>query len=771
MLTLLLTLFASGALATNNRTIAISGRDGFDDLITGMCVWDGKLLLNGANQMYMWSEEDGLVEVTGFSAPSQMLEPILDEDEESRHVHLGQETIALDEGESLSLGGYLFATEDALYQMVVKNGLEGAQQAFLVELVIGDDHAVSLGEAVDLGDDLLVDTGLTVVMPYFMHSCEMDGVIYADYMDESDGTDMLAMIDPQTGDVDTETFDPGADVASLAPYGDGKLMVAASDGRGIEFSLYDVDDGGFDTLGTLQTNGVPSGLCYDEARGKVYYVLAGSVWRADVTEKGLGNREAFGDMPLDLFGSASPVLMGDMYVLASFDGVIGRDVTVDGMPTQHLTLAQSDGATDAVSYRAYFDFTGRHPEFAVNIGQEIGETDAFLRAMMSRSSAVDIYVMRCGDAAFSSLKSHGFMADLSASQTLKDYVDSLYPSFAQAAYRDGKLCAIPIDATTEMIGINVTAFTEKLGYTEEDVPETWPDLLALLAELSDGRMKDVPEVTVFSPYSTYDSARNNLFSQMMNDYMLWLSADDAHLARGNDVLLALLTAFEQIDWDGFDLPEEQEIELWAYQNNSALLEPAYLSTQNTSTTEGDVRRPLTLAVAQGEQPLAGTQLTLAFVNPYSKHLSEAIEYLEIMKEMLSVYARIDMIPTMNDPVENKDYENILKSYEKSLAQYDDSIAIAQKREDDETAANLEMLKEIIQGLYDDFAANGKWEISPEGIEAYRESAQYVVPAYSTIWGTESVLRQGTQYLDGTISARQFVSAMEKTLQMQRQEQM
>ena len=147
--------------------------------------------------------------------------------------------------------------------------------------------------------------------------------------------------------METLTVDVDGDVQNIAPYTEGKLLMTVGDYTtetpSTTLWLYDIENEEAAELGALPTNGyeTPDGLAYDEARGKMYYVLSCSVWRMDVSEDGLGEPEEFGDMPLS-YASGNGVVYGDLYVLASYDAVVGRDVTLDKLPAQRMRVANGD---------------------------------------------------------------------------------------------------------------------------------------------------------------------------------------------------------------------------------------------------------------------------------------------------------------------------------------------------------------------------------------------------------------------------------------------
>lgn len=776
-LTLALMLVTPLALAAGNATIAVRGRDGFDDYISSMFVWDGRLMMSSYDVMYTWSPEEGLSQIEGYVELDEAFQPQEDEDGE-RYVQIGEERIDLEENENAYLYTYLYPAGDKLYRMGVINGENGATDVLLVEINLEDGAFAMDGGYIDLGDQLIEDygdgyTGVNALE----QSCYADGVLYGMFWG-MDGR-MIAAIDLETGDMDTMEFDTDNEILSIAPYDEGRLLLStyAYDeeyNATVSFQLYDVESEELTEIGALEpgSGSFPSGVCYDEARGKLYFVRDGSVWRADVTEDGLGEPEAFGDMPIEIYSDAQPVLLGDLYVLCSYDGIVGRDVTVDKMPEQHLTIA--DAGYTSVTRSAYFDFTALHPEFAVSIANSGMSSDELIQSMMTQSSDTDIFIMNAYDPSYLPLLRRGYMAELGGSEKLRAYADSVYPVISAVGQMDGELYAVPVTMYGDVYSLNVTLLTEKLGFSEEDIPTTWPEMCAMVAKLADGRLEDVPEASPFSPGYTQDDARRNFFGRMVEDYMLWLDADEAHMARANDVLSALLDAFAQIDWTALGMPEEYEEGTFEYYEENILLETNSVTPSQLQYMNRDEEcewRIMPLSVAEGEPALIGAETTLAFVNPYSKHREEAIEYLELMLPLIEKSTRVALCPQENEPVENSYYQERLESYEQMISDTQTLIAQAEAAGDDETLAmQEENLKNLQQGKewYEQF---GRWEISPEAIELYRALAENLTPELTSFWGDDSAYDSVNAYLEGTIGAEQFVSKMEEKLQMKRLEDM
>ena len=747
---------ASMALAAGNVTIAVRGQDGFDSYISSMFVWGDRLLMSSYDGLYAWSQEGGLVEVEGY----QELDAMLTGTPEEPGI------VELEEDQYCYLDAQIFVVDNRLYRLAQISGEDGSEQSLFVEIVIGEDGALSLGEVVDMGDSLLIDYGDGYTgYRSFSNPCSYENTLYA--ISWGENAQEIVAIDMEAGTLDALYLDTDRDILGLSPFTEGKLLVIAADYTtdpvATFLMTYDLESEELTDLGTLPMKDyqTPNGLCYDEARGKMYYVLAGSVWRMDVTEEGLGEPEEFGDMPLEIYSDSSAVLMGDLYILSSYEGVVGRDVTLDKLPEQRLRV-ENTSYIEPIR-QAYYAFTDAHPEYMVSISNG-GSTGDFVQDMMNRSAEVDIYTISSEDNAFSALMERGFMAELGGSEKLTNYVSTLYPVIRSLVTREEELYAVPLESyASGGLAINTKLLTEKFGYTQEEIPTTWPQMFELLADLSSGRMQDVPEATLLSPGYIQRDAKQQIFSMMLQDYFLWLDQSEENLMRGSEVLMACCEAFEKIDWTGFGMPEEYEDDMmWEYQEENILIESYsvdinYYFSQNCE--------PVAQAIAEGEEPLMGLNVTMAFVNPFSEHREAAIEYLEAALDCMQLTSRMNMDPTLNDPVENEYYEENMKSIEQSIA---DIQTAMEETEDEEQREMLSQNLTDMQTWKEEYEKTGRYDVSEEDIARYRAFGDAFVVQKATVWST-GAYEQVTQYLDGAMNAQQLASELEKTLQMQRLE--
>ena len=511
----------------------------------------------------------------------------------------------------------------------------------------------------------------------------------------------------------------------------------------------------------------PCAIIYDEARSMLYYTLSGSIWRMSVTEAGLGQPEEFGDMPLEAYNDSAAVLLHDLYIVSAYNGVVGRDVTIEKLPEQRLRV-QNYAYIEPIR-DAYYPFTDANPEYMVAIQNGSGGEN-ILQDMMNRSSDVDIYTLEVATSQYAALYDRGFMAELGGSEALSSAVSAMYESVQNAVKKDGEIYALPLGVYSDTQSMNVELLTGKLGYTEDDIPRDWPALFALLNDIvSSGKLEEFPEVTLMMPGYTQRDAKYQFFYQMMNSYFLWLDQSEENLMRGSDVLMAACEAFEAVNWAALGLPEEfdyEDDEAWRYEPENILMDSTSIDPRYYYE---ESQTPLVLAIAEGEPQLIGFDLRAAFVNPFSNHREAAVEYLETAYNLLEQGIKIALIPGENEPVENKYFEENLKGYDDNIADMEAQLA-DEALTDEETREMLMQSIEDMKTYREEYMERGKWDISPEAIERYREFAQYGVATRASIWesGTYS---QIFQYIDGAMTAQQLCQEMEKTMQMQRLEGM
>ena len=213
----------------------------------------------------------------------------------------------------------------------------------------------------------------------------------------------------------------------------------------------------------------------------------------------------------------------------------------------------------------------------------------------------------------------------------------------------------------------------------------------------------------------------------MDSYMLYISQPENEFSFDTPLFRELMAAFEAVDFEALGASEEGME--YIYDMGGTMFYT--YGTSFSPYVTGNSPKMLYLGLDEGMQPLVSTDVTVAFVNPFSQNRDLAIEYLEYASEIASLETQL-----------------------------------LGAEEVDKQA--LEATLEEMQGYRDDFEKNNRYNASEESIAAYREVAGYIV--VSTYLGMDSetsneYYEQRNQYIDGAITLDEFIRNIDQKLQM------
>ena len=142
-----------------------------------------------------------------------------------------------------------------------------------------------------------------------------------------------------------------------------------------------------------------------------------------------------------------------------------------------------------------------------------------------------------------------------------------------------------------------------------------------------------------------------------------------------------------------------------------------------------------------------------------------------MTEELDALTRIHLCPDENEPVRSPWYEDNLKGFDQSVANAEEQLAKAETEE--ERQAYEELVEEYKQ-YREDYLKYDAWTASEESIAIYREYAPSVRVKRNIGMGgenSEAFYELQQQYMDGMISADEFIRGVDGKLQMMMKEGM
>lgn len=502
-------------------------------------------------------------------------------------------------------------------------------------------------------------------------------------------------------------------------------------------------------------------MVYDEAKDTLYFACNGELCRMKGADA--STIESISALAVNN-GDGQPTFLTDdgRYLTGDYQTVVLRGTDPSQRAEISLTVYSS---YNSYVQNAAYTFGNTHSNVEVVMATSYEDV---VQAMMNQSDAVDIYVLSVSDPGYAALLERGYLADLSSSDKISKFVNSVYPGLQDVLIRDGKVVALPVELYTSCMSYSPKA-AEALGVTE--LPTSWLELFRFLAEDAPALLESHEGYNILPTYNTAEDMRNQLFTQMFQDYMLYLEKEDVEFAFDTDLMHSLLDAFEKIDFTKLGLMEDyDDDDSVSYSSDD---DKTLFSTWGTVDCQmynmtSTSTLPLMLSLGTEDSPRLRAEMSVAFVNPYSKNQEAAIEYLETTVDGMEQTFIIDLCPDQNEPVLNAYYEQNIQS----MKEYKDSLEqqIAECTDEDEKAALQEQL-ESQQQYIEDYTKNNAYDASEESIAKYREygdklrAAEYFgVDIYSES-DKDSMYSQMTQYLQGAIDANTMLQKLDKTVKM------
>lgn len=494
---------------------------------------------------------------------------------------------------------------------------------------------------------------------------------------------------------------------------------------------------------------------YDEASDLIYLATPTALYRLDSAYQ--PEKCALLSLSYIMDGTTA-LLHNDSYLIASGDeplgfAACGTDPAL--LPTQTLKIGM--GYTNDVTR----GFIKAHPEIGVELKESFFAADSMDDEMLSASSEIDVYSILIGYGSIAPLRDKGYYADLSQSAILTDTVGRMYPQYSAHCYsRDGQLFALP--HTVQVMGMGYSpAILKELGYTEDELPATYLELLDFLVDYVDMNGDDPAATPMFE--MAYD-LRQQLYYHMEAAYIgSYLQRNEA-LTFDTPLFRSLLEGLDKADPMLVALNEDEADNSVTYYSSDSAPSLFTLDYQAhpTQFPLGDYV-PLLVTLDEATPPVLQSTQWALLINPYSENLNNAMLYLEYVARHLDPIQAIAMFPDHNEPIQ---YE----SYQREYEDYTQQIADLEKRLEAADEASKKSLEEELENaqLWLKDLENWRWAVSAEDIAAYRQLMPFVV-LNTEAFSSPSMRRLSSRYLQGQLSADAYITELERLLRMMRLE--
>ena len=723
-------------------------REKYQDGVYGGCVAGDALYLYGGQHIYTYRVGDADLSAVEFQLPEAG-------ENESRNIQK-----MFSDGESL----YVLCTLN--YYDEDSYGVRGAQ---IYPVEVGED-AVAFGEPVELDiSELTVSYGGDET--YFMQinsvCCVGGRLMLYGYSD--DGEQVLYALDIETGE--GSFVEDAGRVRCITPYEDDQLLIQSIDYEAdtYVFSIYDPQSESMtEACPPVDWNNSIEGIVYSAESGRLFYMGGGYVMA--VEDFDFENAQQVAELSTIYYSEESGMLLpGDYYVYTSYEGTSIRATDPDAMPDTRLTVRGGGYAESLMS--AYYSFGNAHGDVAVILDQNYMQPSEIIEAMMSRDSAVDIYMISVAGEAYDALYNRGYMMELDNAEIVSA-VKGMYPAIQEVLTRDGEVVAIPLSVYGWTMGLDYEGF-EKLGVAREDMPDSWSGLLDLLPELADELPED-GSIKIFDDYYTQATARESLVDAIMESWRIHQTASGQETGYDSPELIELLDRVMELDYEALGVPEDDEDEemryrVIAYSSSSdrsyTLLETSVGCTIGNFYSNCE---PALLSVIPGEPGELPLSINVAFVNPFSENVELAQEFLvELMKHMPND-ALYNLSDEKNEPIRNSYMLETMRQYQEEL----DKLRADLETADPVDVPGIEELISEDERILEDLDRYG-WEIPQKDIDWYRAHEESIaVKRYDFLYDADEngeLSDLAEQFMAGRIGAEDLLKEIDRKVRMRARE--
>ena len=531
----------------------------------------------------------------------------------------------------------------------------------------------------------------------------------------------------------TDVMNLGDNIDNVIAGPEGSILVTRIEWEGEKaravMSRVSLEDGSEETLWEKADENLYSlNPCYDPESDSLFFAYKGELWKMPLSQPDIDQAEAVNDCPDAAAGS---LLLPDGFVVMwTYNVVIMKNT--DPAQRGSITLRIRDFNYTSALNETIYDMNDTRGDVSVVLNQEYELESGTLQAMMNRDAYTDVYAMDYKNSDCSALRNRGYMMDLSGNEQIAEYVSRMYPYIRDAVTIDGKIIGVPMEINGATFGVNLEVL-ERLGLKEEDLPKTWEQFFDWV-EAMPAVLEGQQEASLAGSWEDRLYVRAQILNTLLTQYQVWMDSKGDNYLFNTPLLNSLITRLNNLDYEGLGVAEHQEgdDDDSYYSDDEDEYREAVLELWYQSTPGGYNSRykPLLLSFAEGEDPVMPVDMAIAFVNPYSEHPQEAMEFLALsMKNLYSSY-RYAIFTDQTEPIRYPYYAENIKILTETLEEFKKQL---QEESDEDNKPALEEIIKEYEGYIKD-EENYSWEISPQEIERYQQNqGLYKVQDYSFIY--------------------------------------
>ena len=401
-------------------------------------------------------------------------------------------------------------------------------------------------------------------------------------------------------------------------------------------------------------------------------------------------------------------------------------------------------------------FTENHPDVQlVRSEDDYQETKDMVSQMVLREFHNDAFKMSNSIIDFRQIMEKGYCLDLSSNEQICALISRMHPYIAEQVMLDDQILGIPYNISFSYVTVD-SGWTEA-GYTAQDIPRTYPQLLDFLQEWVQSDQDDYGRITVINTWdeSLYgpDNYTAWLVEQFLGTYLLQLQFSGAPVRFNDPELIELLQRTKDI---GEALYQKERVPNGKFQ----LLTSYYGWPQSL---DEDV---VCFNMSDDQPILIDADFDILSAYAATEHPELAMELLESilanLEERSSAFFYLDAQPVMSAFTASEMPRVIedIATLEEQLGS--ETLDIDEK---DRLELSLENAR-----IYLDYLAMNEYEISPQQLADYHHHIDQIAIIRSTPFSRNTSMgwnffQLENRFAQGQMTAAELVHELDRLAQM------
>ena len=407
-------------------------------------------------------------------------------------------------------------------------------------------------------------------------------------------------------------------------------------------------------------------------------------------------------------------------------------------------------------------FDERYPE--VNLRKEdnalTGSAMDMAERMISRDDQFDLFGIGYDYGGFEYMMEKNYCYDLSSDHRIKEQINRMHPFLQQAVKMEDHIYGVPISVDGTGWGYSIT----NLQAVGIDPPDSYESLLDLMIWWIDEGKDEYPDYVFIREIGGLD-VRTFLIRRIVFDYIDVCQEAGKEVRFETSNIIGLFAKLDSIDTTIIDKEIRENSDGMSYEDN-ALFIPQKSFTDLTSISIYGDEKAMPLSIARGGDSVSAVDIRVFVLNPESKNVEGALNYLACYLEGMNSEMQIRLFMGDHDPIPYEGYERDRAELEETLRRLEDEIQYAE----DDKKNELEYSIMVTQRDLDE-VEKMKWMINSDSIDNYtRLTRQMFVKRQSLL---KSDINEGElqiqqlidYYAAGQVNAQQFVQQVDDKLEM------